>query len=73
MGIEYHFILTVTGKTIDGRHASSTVHGTLMSNGSTRDAALKDVMDMIRERDAYLGDPNIAFFSLEPNRLGGLP
>ena len=71
MGIEYHFILTVTGTLIGGQPATSTMYGTLMSNGSTRDAVLKDVLAAVRDRDAYLGEPSILFFSLEPNRLGG--
>jgi len=70
MGIQYHFILTVTGTLIGGQSATSTMCGTLMSNGSTRDTVLKELLAEVRERDAYLTEPSIMLFSLEPNRLG---
>ena len=71
---EYAFILT--GQYPDGRGSITfTFSGTMQAKpGMTRSAALADIKAAAKKKNGIGEDihPNVLFFSLEPNRLGGV-
>ncbi|MFE7547084.1 hypothetical protein [Streptomyces gardneri] len=75
--VEYHYVLTLTGKT--GPDEDQTTVGTrgvvdLDPATTSRDKACEELVTevqsaMLSQTGGLLNDPNIVYFSLEPNQL----
>ena len=75
--VEYHYILTLTGKTGPDEH--QTTVGTrgvvgLDPKETSRDKVCEELITtvqsaMLQQTGGLLNDPNVVFFALEPNQL----
>ncbi len=66
---EYHFVLTAQRFGAGGTEIVTT-HGTLTLNPqATRAEAFEFARNDLRKRTGWTSDPNILFFSLEPNQI----